>query len=150
MTDDSVVAHVIPRFVLLHAKFNFGISTTSATAIVHNRCHLHTGEYYDPDGPLIIIHRHSFIKPCNAEPARAKVDELRIMRIQPSLRWVKFLPIPNKLWLGVHEREVSCSQGPGLGCRTHRAHQSAPTIGERRRWHRDPSTVGERSLIRPC
>jgi hypothetical protein len=39
ITDESVIAHVIPRLVPLHVKFNFSISTT--TAIVHNWCYLH-------------------------------------------------------------------------------------------------------------
>lgn len=116
MTNHSGIAHVISRVVLLHFKFNFTISAATAVAIVHNWSYLHPGEHYNHNSHFTItFHWNIFKEPCNAEPARTKVDKLRIITFQPSLRSVKFPTIPYKLWQDVPGREVHSSQLHGFG-----------------------------------
>jgi len=71
---------------------------------------LHTGQ---DSNILAIIHGGAGAKePRDAEPARAKADELRILYLLPPLGCLKFLPRVQELWLGmgIHGGEVSSSQ----------------------------------------
>jgi len=71
---------------------------------------LHTGQ---DSNILAMIHGGAGAKePRDAEPARAKADELRILYLLPPLGCLKFLPRVQDLWLGlgIHGGEVSGSQ----------------------------------------